>query len=167
MFKHVLVPLDYSALSEKALPYALHVLSPDGQLTLIVAVETLQNMPVLPNGEIVVQPNDRPTQEDLRKRAEAYFQRVIHTLPKPLSKIDRVVEFGSAADVIVDFAESSDVDVIVMCTHGRTGLSRWLMGSVTQKVLNASPCPIIVVPSKNAVKTTGKPSERTVAMSKE
>ena len=48
---------------------------------------------------------------------------------------------------IVDCAEKENVDLIVMSSHGRTGLSRMLIGSVTDKILRGAPCPVLVVPS--------------------
>ena len=59
-----------------------------------------------------------------------------------------MVEAGDPATVIVETAQKLHVDAIVMSTHGRSGLSRWLFGSVTQKVLAASCCPVFVIPAK-------------------
>jgi nucleotide-binding universal stress UspA family protein len=50
-----------------------------------------------------------------------------------------------AADAIIEFATHHDVDVIVIATHGRSGLSRWIFGSVTQKVIQAASIPVLVV----------------------
>ena len=58
------------------------------------------------------------------------------------------VHVGEPANVIVETAERLKVDAIVMSTHGRSGLSRWLFGSVTNKVLSANVCPVYVIPSK-------------------
>lgn len=150
MFSHVLVSLDYSALSEKALPYALELLPPDGTLTLLIAIEDVHNFPVYPNESApIIEPlNREESQEQLYQRAKLYLERVSGDLPKPHPNVEHMVLIGPPADVIVDFAENSHVDTIVMCTHGRTGLSRWLIGSVTQKVMNATPCPVLVVPGR-------------------
>ena len=150
MFSHVLVSLDYSSLSEKALPYALELVPPDGKLTLLIAIEDLRNFPVYPSENVpIFDPRNRDeTQEELVHRAKLYLEQVTSELPKPLPEIEHMVVVGPPADVIIDFAEGAHVDAIVMCTHGRTGLSRWLVGSITQKVLNAAPCPLLVVPGR-------------------
>lgn len=150
MFSHVLVSLDYSSLSEKALPFALEIVPSDGKLTLLVAIEDVHNFPVYPSegAPMLDPPNKEESQKELFHRAKSYLEHITSELPKPLPEIEHVVVIGPPADVIVDFAESSHVDAIVMCTHGRTGLSRWLVGSVTQKVMNAAPCPLLVVPGR-------------------
>jgi nucleotide-binding universal stress UspA family protein len=61
-------------------------------------------------------------------------------------KIRRVVEAGQPYLAIVDRAENERVDLIVMSSHGRSGISRMLIGSVTDKVLRVAPCPVLVVP---------------------
>jgi nucleotide-binding universal stress UspA family protein len=154
MYKHVLVSLDYSSLSEMAVPHALSVISPDGQLTLLIAIEDIRNDPIYvgENFSLYTQAQADKVQEDLRQRATLYLRRITDSLQNPPPKINHIVESGSPADAIIDFATNNGVDVIVICTHGRTGLSRWLMGSVTQKVLSSAPCPVIVVPNKEVIK---------------
>jgi nucleotide-binding universal stress UspA family protein len=52
---------------------------------------------------------------------------------------------GSVANCIVEYAEVNQVDLIAMCTHGRTGLARWALGSVADRVLRAANTPILLV----------------------
>jgi nucleotide-binding universal stress UspA family protein len=59
-----------------------------------------------------------------------------------------IVQVGQAADEIVDYAQAHPIDLIVMSTHGRTGVQRWLMGSVASKVMAAAPCPVLLVRAK-------------------
>lgn len=61
-------------------------------------------------------------------------------------KITQKVAVGAAHSSIVEFAENEKVDLIVMSTHGRTGLGHILIGSVTEKVVERAPCPVLVVP---------------------
>ena len=63
-----------------------------------------------------------------------------------------MVQFGDPASVIVDTAGQLHVDAIVMSTHGRSGISRWIFGSVTNKVLGMAECPVLVVPSENRIR---------------
>jgi universal stress protein A len=64
-----------------------------------------------------------------------------------LVKVYQKVEFGGPHTSIVETAEREAVDVIIMSTHGRTGLSHILLGSVTEKVVARAPCPVLVIPS--------------------
>jgi nucleotide-binding universal stress UspA family protein len=58
-----------------------------------------------------------------------------------------IVQLGEPASVIVSIAECLGVDAIIIATHGRTDVSRWLFGSVTSKVLASAACPVFVIPS--------------------
>jgi nucleotide-binding universal stress UspA family protein len=63
-------------------------------------------------------------------------------------KVRQMVDAGQPFGAIVDCAEKEGVDLIVMSSHGRSGLSRMLIGSVTDKILRGGPCPVLVVPAK-------------------
>lgn len=58
---------------------------------------------------------------------------------------DHVIKTGGAADCIVEYADSHDVNLIIMGTHGRTGLSRLLMGSVAEEVVRKAKCPVLAI----------------------
>ena len=62
----------------------------------------------------------------------------------------RVIEGFPEADAIIDFAGQELMDLIVMSTHGRSGISRWVYGSVAEKILHHTPCPVLVVRAKEA-----------------
>ena len=53
---------------------------------------------------------------------------------------------GAADEAILDYAKENNIDLIVMSTHGRSGVHRWIFGSVTQRVLRHSPVPVLIVP---------------------
>ena len=60
-----------------------------------------------------------------------------------------VVHFGTLADEILTYAAENKIEVIAMCTHGRSGLARWAYGSVADRVLRASSCPVLLVRAKH------------------
>jgi nucleotide-binding universal stress UspA family protein len=60
--------------------------------------------------------------------------------------IRKLVEVGEPYSILVDRAKKEQVDLIVMSTHGRTGIPRMMLGSVTEKVLRSSPCPVLAIP---------------------
>jgi nucleotide-binding universal stress UspA family protein len=76
-----------------------------------------------------------------------------------LVEIRQKVEFGAPHTSIVEMAEREGADLIVMSTHGRTGLSHILLGSVTEKVVARAPCPVLVIPSHRRSTTTTKAAE--------
>lgn len=150
MLKRILVPLDGSSLAETALPYALQIVNDGGEITLMMVVDEIptvvEDSPLfLDTKDDVVDPIYK---EGALKHAEDYLARVVTTLNKSNLKIETMALHGKPAVEIVDMAKNSPMDAIVMSTHGRTGLSRWILGSVTQKVISATQCPVFVVPSK-------------------
>jgi len=60
-------------------------------------------------------------------------------------KASHIIEYGSPGETIVEFAKKNDIDLIVMGTHGRTGLSRVLMGGVAEQVVQRAPCPVMTI----------------------
>jgi len=81
-------------------------------------------------------------------QAKNYLEGIARRIQKNDLTVAIDVQIGEPADVIIAAAEKYHVEAIVMSTHGRSGFSRWLFGSVTNKVLAAKPCPVYVVPSK-------------------
>ncbi|MCC6893648.1 MAG: universal stress protein [Anaerolineae bacterium] len=151
MLNHVLVPLDGSPLAEDALKHALDVVAPNGKITLVCAVET-PDMLVYGYYPAVTAPNYETTKNELLPYAKHYIEGMAKDLIKQGYAVRQEVKLGDAATVITNIAEKQHVDAIVMSTHGRSGISRFLFGSVTSKVLEAKVCPVFVVPSKQPAK---------------
>jgi nucleotide-binding universal stress UspA family protein len=55
------------------------------------------------------------------------------------------LDVGPAAEKIVDYANAHEIDLIVVNTHGRTGIRRWVLGSVAAKIVEAAPCPVLLI----------------------
>ncbi len=147
--RHVLVPLDGSLMGESALCQAKEVLPAGGTITLVTAVE----MPEIPlyGFDLVgvsTAPSYQASLEDVMTQARAYLEKVAEGLRLAGYAVQAIVQFGEPAALIVSTAGEQKVDGIVMSTHGRSGISRWLFGSVTSRVLTLSSCPVLVVPSE-------------------
>ena len=145
----ILIPLDGSKVGEAALPYVkelLSTLSPRTKLELILLqVVSLQShyvhvgdtmSPVVYTGEEIKQ---------IRKSALNYLSRVGKCLKAEGFVVANKVEVGSAADEILRVADEMNIDLIAMSTHGRSGISRWAFGSVTDRVLRGGYKPVLVV----------------------
>jgi len=153
MLNHVLVPLDESELSESALDYVPRLVGNEGQVTLLTVIvppdlslSTLYAVPSQPNPPL--QQTEEGLARQLRVQAEDYLRKKVERLGKLGLQVEALVYVGQPADTIVEYAADLNVDAIIMATHGRSGISRWLLGSVTQKVLSAAPCPVFVIPSR-------------------
>lgn len=153
MLSRVLVSLDGSELSELALPYAQKVTDKSGEIVLLSVVD-LPDFPIYTVYPIPVatpEPDYSSIVNDLLANARDYLENIANQLRLAGYRVKTVVTCGEAATSILEEAVDREVDAIIMSTHGRSGFSKWLFGSVTQKVLNAMPCPVIVVPGKQHI----------------
>ena len=161
MLKHVLVPLDGSQLAEEALEYAQSIVDPQGMITLVSAIE-VDAVPTYGPAMMPMVRTSIPDYQDalnnLIPQANAYLQRVVDVLTTRGLQADFEARLGEPASVIVEIARERDIDAIVISTHGRSGLGRFLFGSVTTKVLEAANRPVFVVPSAQR-----RAAERTAA----
>lgn len=145
MFRHILVPLDGSGFAEAALPYALEMAAQfDSDITLLRVV-----MPPRV-GEGALSPESATymikLRDDLYKEAIEYLQNQKGSLRQQNFRVHyQVAESEDIAAEIISAVRGSDADTVVMCTHGRGGLSRWLFGSVATRVLQTSQVPVLVI----------------------
>jgi nucleotide-binding universal stress UspA family protein len=148
MLQKVLVPLDGSQLSELALSYLREILPPGGHVLLLSAVDLPLQMQ--PGYEVAVVPSIDTigSIDQSRQVTQLYLRNRAQELRDAGYTVDTIVEVGYPEEFIIRHAREQNVDAIVMSTHGRSGLGRMLFGSVTQRVLNAMPCPVFVVPNR-------------------
>jgi nucleotide-binding universal stress UspA family protein len=151
LLKKILVPLDGSKLSENALEPAVKLAQASGAELILLSVPVIKHVMVMPeySGYATLLPEQ--SLEDSRHDFLEYLEHVRdNRLPTNLPVRIEIVE-GDEASVIVDQAFSAQADLIVMATHGRSGLSRWMMGSVTEKVLQQAHCPVLAVRSDKPI----------------
>lgn len=141
MYSKVIVPLDGSDLAEQALPYAELVAK-----ALSVPVELVQAYDILPPRILGAQDNQVITQLDggARQRAEASMEPAQQRLQSSGLTVNLTALRGPAAEIIMSQAGIDPEALVVMSTHGRGGITRWVMGSVTDKVLHTIPNPMLI-----------------------
>lgn len=135
-YKKILFATDFSPASETALQYATSLARDSGALLLIAHVEELP-MPYA-GGEMYFAQPEYPNPE-VKKMLEAIEP------PDKSVRFEHRLVMGTAADDIVRVAEEEGADLIVIGTHGRTGLMRVLMGSVAESVMRLATCPVLTV----------------------
>lgn len=141
-YRHILVPLDGSPLAEVALSHALVLARACGaEVTLLNSVSPLDEVMVSEGEPVFLADLWKARQE----AAQTYLESVAQRPEWRELKTTRVVETRPAADAIIDHARQHAVDVIVMATHGRSGLRRWVFGSVAEKVLRGADRPVLMV----------------------
>lgn len=142
-YKKILVPLDGSETSEAILPEIEKLASAfKANISLLYVVP----IPIFPGGiEPIV--NYQPITDTLIKDAEAYLRKIEKRLKGKGFTVESHLQQGNEAQRILEHAEGGDIDLIAMSTHGRSGVSRWLLGSVAEKVIRHANKPILLVRS--------------------
>ena len=140
MYDRMIVPLDGSQLAEQVLPY-VHVVS-EGLKCPITLVRVF-DVPAMIEG-VSGATIDRVANE-LRADADHYLERVKGTLVDVGTDVSVVGKQGDAASVIIEEAEKESSTIVMISSHGRSGVTRWAMGSVAEKVLQATNNPLLII----------------------
>ena len=153
----VLVPLDGSKLAEQALTKALDVAEGSKPTFLLLRA-----------AEATTWPGGDAAEEQVRvvREAEEYLEGIRAALARRgIRKVETSVWYGPPASAIVEAAQVSKADLIVMTTHGRSGLGRLILGSVAEAVLRGSKTPILLLRADGAPVQTpfGSAEERAMA----
>jgi nucleotide-binding universal stress UspA family protein len=152
MYKRILVPLDGSPAAETVLPFARLLAR-----TLQTTVEFLCVVDVTATAAQVSRGNaryfDSLIEQGIRKSDE-YLKRIASTFPA--DRVERTVEMGKAEDSILARSAAVAGTFIVMATHGRSGMDRFLLGSVAEKVLRAATTPVLMVRAREGMNSEGE-----------
>jgi len=139
MFKKILVPLDGSELAELALPYVAQLAATLGsEITLLTVIGASDE------------------HDKNRVYLEGVAKEIKQDAGKHLKKDDGAVKVkiavvvGNPAEKIVDYAATGKISLIVMASHGRSGIGRWALGSVAEKVVRAGSAPVLLVRTPGA-----------------
>ena len=134
-FERILVPLDGSQCAENILPM-VEKLATDLKATIsLLRVASVHTFPGVD-----------PTAAEVAvvREAEEYLKGLEERLQAKGYKVDTHVRYGSEADEILDHTSQPDIDLVAMSTHGRSGVKRWLLGSVAEKILRHAIKPIFL-----------------------
>lgn len=147
MFKHLLVPLDGSSLAETALPVAMGLAERfDSEIMLLRVIRPpyiVSSVGGAAYAEMLAELRDQASEE-----ARVYLREMGSTLRQKGYNIrTHVAEGENAAEIILDVVAGFGIDTIVMSTHGRGGVSRWVFGSIADKVLQQANVPVLLIRS--------------------
>jgi nucleotide-binding universal stress UspA family protein len=139
MFDPILVPLDGSLTAECVLPHAIAIARAfDAKVILLRVLEKNQT-----NGSAQI--FDLLNWQIKKTEAKLYLDKISARLLKSQLHIEATVLEGLAAESITEFAESQGVKLIILSSHGRSGLSQWGISSVTQKIIFSAPTSVLVI----------------------
>jgi nucleotide-binding universal stress UspA family protein len=147
--RKLLVPTDFSDGALQALEYAIDLAREvDAELLVLFVVEPVYSAT---GGELYSGSMDPSVVlEEQRRIGNEQLSRLGRRLDKRAIRFLTVLETGTPYRIIAEVAEKSRADLIVMATHGRTGLSHLLVGSVTEKVIRTAPCPVLTLRADTA-----------------
>ena len=144
MYKKILVPLDGSEVAQVALPHAVHMAETFHADVILLRVAFA---PAYPGSDPV------EAQRAVVVESQAYLEKVARTLQPLGPKVSTVVRYGKAAEEIIGHAAQQHVSIIVMATHGRSGVGRWLLGSTAEKVLRSTQVPVLLIRAAQGAET--------------
>ena len=141
MYKKILVPLDGSELAEAVLPHARALAKSEGAEIILLRV------PVLPNTAFLARDPALASiiLKDMEEETEDYMKAEVSKRKEEGAKVKGITREGPVTDTILEVAKEMHADVIAMSTHGYSGVQRWLMGSVADRVVHYSPIPVMLI----------------------
>jgi len=140
--RRILVPLDGSTTAEQVLPPATLIAKAVSAEIVLLRVSVVYLLGSLVGEWIQPLEGDLATAD---QHAKSYLDRVAGRLAGQGIEVSTTVQIGAVAESIVQYAETQQMDLIAMCTHGRTGVGRWTLGSVADRVLRAGSIPVLLV----------------------
>jgi len=155
MYKKVVVPLDGSKLAECVLPHLESIAKGchTEEVILVTVTERIVGAstvkyPTAPQASV---PAPEPVVRvplavgKKQKQGERYLERIAKQLKQGNIKVRTEVLLGDPADEITNYADNNNADLILMASHGRSGISRWTHGSVAERVFRATCVPVLMV----------------------
>jgi nucleotide-binding universal stress UspA family protein len=147
MYKKIMVPLDGSKLAECVFPHLETVVKgcESPEVIVVQAVEPLS----VPYGREVLQFTSleqvKAFETHQKVEAEKYLKEVVARLRKTGVNAKADVIYGKAGEGLSDYATKNDVDLVIIATHGRSGISRWVWGSVADRLVRSVCVPVLMV----------------------
>ena len=142
--EHILVPTDFSEYANQALDYAIELAKlHQASLTLLHVVDTSAWGDA--RTEAMLPPSYR---QELETRIAESMEATRKRVEEAGLAVETLILHGAPFQTIIDTAKNEGVDLIIMCTHGRTGLTHAMMGSVSERVVRLAACPVLVTRGK-------------------
>lgn len=150
LFSKILVPIDFSDYSKMALDYAVEFAKKfNSQLFLIYVIEPIVYPSDFGLGQVPMSSIDM----EIQSRAEDEMQKLINEKVPKETKVSWIIRVGKPFIEIINEAKEKDCDLIIIATHGHTGIEHILFGSTAEKVVRKSPIPVLVVREKQENKS--------------
>ena len=145
MYEKIMVPLDGSDLAECVLPH-VEAFIEGCHVNHFVFVRVVEPAATFYSGDYPISPEVMKERETAGERmARDYLDQVVGRLEHKSTELHSEVLVGNVADSLADFSEINEFDLILIATHGRSGVNRWVRGSIADKVLRSSNIPVLMI----------------------
>jgi len=153
MYKKIMVPLDGSELSECVLPHMEAIVKGCNAPTVVFlrVVETMHSFVSDDGGPAFSEEDVKRLDLQAKTAAKNYLDRLVGRIKWDWVKLQTEVIVGRAAESLAEYAEKNGVDLVVIATHGRSGVSRWVWGSVADRILRSVCVPVLMVRAPGCV----------------
>ncbi len=147
MYKRILVPMDGSGLSECVFEHVKAVATGCDvpEVDFIFVVEPLSRYRLQTGSGADIDSLVKREEDTAEKWGKDYLAKVVKEMKAAGVVAKSVVRKGTAADRILDYIKRNGVDLVIMSTHGRSGVARWALGSVSDRVIRYADCPVLIV----------------------
>jgi nucleotide-binding universal stress UspA family protein len=151
MYQHIMVPLDGSELAECVLPH-VEAIASGCHVTMVTLVMVVPPLHLYGGAETRISPEERKNlEEDSVEVATAYLEEKAQLLRDKGIMVEVKVLRGNVLDRLVEHIRDNGVDLIIIATHGRSGVSRLFLGSVADRLLRHAPVPVLMVRAPGSV----------------
>ncbi len=147
MFANIVCPVDFSEYTEGILKYAVSIAKKyDARVHLLHVIPNLNYF--TPYESFLTPENLVLIERNIEKEIEKDFEKIVKKIDMPVIKI---IKTGVVFVEIIDYIKEENIDLVIMGTHGRSGIEHILIGSVAEKILRRSPCPVLTVRPKERI----------------
>lgn len=153
LYQKILVPLDGSDLAECVLPH-VEAIAKGCRVRDVIFVRVVEPIYMLSGGDgeyVFTGKEVQQMESENRIAAENYLDRLVSRTAYNGVNVQSQVIDGKAAESIADYATKNNVDFIIIATHGRSGISRWIRGSVADRILRSARVPVLMVRAPGCV----------------
>ena len=150
MYQKILVPLDGSELAECVLPH-VEVLAGSGEVKEVVFVRVAEPFHQ-PSGDYVFNLEEiQKIDAQHRRDCGEYLKKISSKINRGKASVKTEVLIGRPAEALADYVSKHQIDLVVIATHGRSGVSRWIWGSVADRILRSACAPVLMVRAPGCV----------------
>ena len=151
MYNTILVPLDGSKLAECVLPH-VETLVKGSQAKRVIFARVVEPFRPPMTDYVINEDQLKKVDKEHKEYAEKYLKEILGQAKYGGGvKIDSVVLYGDVADALAEFATKNKADIIVIATHGRSGVSKWVWGGVADRILRSACVPVLMVRAPGCV----------------